>query len=169
MEGIYCSIAFTGFASFFTQGVVKTVMEIFSFGFMMFLGIKFLMVKSVPAADGYRSRFEKKFEPHSAFMTGFMRTLGNPGLLLFWIVVSANFMWRGWVQPRLGDKAACILCVALGTCLWFSGLSYAISVGGRKMSDKTLLRIERGSGAALVGLGLVHGGQIVVELMRSHK
>src|SRR6266571_4506365 len=47
MEVIYCFIAFTGFASFFTRGYVKAAMELFSFVFMLFLGLKFLMVKSV--------------------------------------------------------------------------------------------------------------------------
>src|ERR1043165_10247746 len=31
MEVIYCFIAFTGFASFFTRGLVKAAMELFSF------------------------------------------------------------------------------------------------------------------------------------------
>src|SRR5260221_6994525 len=49
MEVIYCAIAFTGFASFFTQGYVKAAMELFSFVFMLFLGVKFLLAKSIPA------------------------------------------------------------------------------------------------------------------------
>src|SRR5512137_2620806 len=47
MEVIYCFIAFTGFASFFSRGVVKAAMELFSFVFMLFLGVKFLMARSV--------------------------------------------------------------------------------------------------------------------------
>src|SRR6185369_9540905 len=50
MEVIYCFIAFTGFASFFTKGVVKAAMELFSFVFMLFLGVKFLMAKTVAQA-----------------------------------------------------------------------------------------------------------------------
>src|SRR5438270_8798164 len=46
MEVIYCFIAFTGFASFFQRGYIKAVMELFSFVFMLFLGVKFLMAKS---------------------------------------------------------------------------------------------------------------------------
>src|SRR3974390_1727519 len=47
MEVIYCFIAFTGFASFFTHGYVKAAMELFSFVFLLFLGVKFLMAKWV--------------------------------------------------------------------------------------------------------------------------
>src|SRR3972149_4575672 len=50
MEVIYCTIAFTGFSSFFGNRVVKVSMEVFSFVFMIFLGIKFLMAKSVTAS-----------------------------------------------------------------------------------------------------------------------
>src|SRR5215468_3734978 len=47
MEVIYCFIAFTGFASFFTKGLVKAAMELFSFVFLLFLGIKFITSKTV--------------------------------------------------------------------------------------------------------------------------
>src|SRR5947207_7458046 len=47
MEVIYCFIAFTGFASFFSRGYIKAIMELFSFVFMLFLGLKFIIAKSV--------------------------------------------------------------------------------------------------------------------------
>src|SRR5208283_3842171 len=84
MELIYCSIAFTGFASFFSRGDVKAAMEVFSFAFMVFLGIKFLMVKAVPTSSKMEERIEEKFHPTSAFMTGFVRVMGNLGVLAFW-------------------------------------------------------------------------------------
>src|SRR5437762_12648770 len=50
MEVIYCFIAFTSFASFFSKGYIKAAMELFSFIFMLFLGVKFLVAKSVTHA-----------------------------------------------------------------------------------------------------------------------
>ena len=47
MELIYCSIAFTGFSSFFDHRIVKASMEVFSFVFLLFLGMKFLSAKTV--------------------------------------------------------------------------------------------------------------------------
>src|SRR5438876_9469830 len=94
MEVIYCFIAFTGFASFFSRGYVKAAMELFSFVFMLFLGVKFLLAKSVAApthitaaTDQIEARLEEKFHPHSAFMTGLVRVMGNPGVLLFWSIL----------------------------------------------------------------------------------
>src|SRR2546423_1524405 len=82
-EVFYCFIAFTGLASFFSKGLIKAGMELLSFVFMLFLGIKFLLVKSVekgPLDLGERAhQFEEKIgqrlNPHSAFMTGFARVL----------------------------------------------------------------------------------------------
>ena len=34
-------------------------------------------------------------------MTGFVRVLGNLGVLLFWIVLAANFMSHDWVEDTL--------------------------------------------------------------------
>src|SRR4051812_31546933 len=94
MEVIYCFIAFTGFASFFSRGYIKAAMELFSFVFMLFLGIKFLLAKNLQTpihlgatADLIEERIEKQFQPHSAFMTGLVRVMGNVGVLVFWIIL----------------------------------------------------------------------------------
>src|SRR5512136_1957809 len=154
MEVIYCFVAFASFASFFTRGYVKAAMELFSFVFMLFLGIKFLAAKSVQApvhlgaaADRFEERLGERLHPHSAFMTGLVRVMGNPGVLVFWIILAANFISREWVAPgHRGTRLACIAGVACGTGLWFLGLSWAVSLGHRKFSEHTLLTMERASG-----------------------
>src|SRR3989442_14645354 len=45
MEATYCGIAFTGFSAVFGNRLVKAAMELFSFVFMLFLGIKFILAK----------------------------------------------------------------------------------------------------------------------------
>src|SRR3954451_11815447 len=84
MEVIYCWIAFTGFTSLFNNRVMKASMELFSFVFMLFLGLKFLLAKSInapmhlgDAADRFDERIEVTFHPHSAFWKGFVRTMAN--------------------------------------------------------------------------------------------
>src|SRR6185503_13817354 len=51
MEVLYCILAFTSFAAFFQDRDIKAAMEVFSFVFMLFLGVKFLLPKSVPQLD----------------------------------------------------------------------------------------------------------------------
>ncbi len=176
MEVIYCFIAFTGFASFFTKGVVKAAMELFSFVFMLFLGVKFLMAKTVTQspvdlgkrAEQLEEQIEQRLKPHSAFMTGFVRVMANIGVLAFWIVFAANFISREWVSPDWPGKLACVTGVALGTGTWFVGLSWMVSLGHGKFSEKTLLRMEHLSGVGLLILALVHGGIIISQMARHH-
>lgn len=171
MEVIYCFIAFTGFASFFSRGYVKAAMELFSFVFLLFLGIKFLTARSVQApvhmgaaADRLELRLGEKLHPHSAFLTGLVRVMGNVGVLVFWIILAANFISREWVTPDWPGKLACVAGVALGTGLWFLSLSWLVSLGHTKFSEKKLLKIERGSGVGLLVLALIHGGTIAWHL-----
>ncbi len=175
MEVIYCFVAFTGLASFFTRGYIKAAMELFSFVFMLFLGIKFLLAKTVEStvhlgatADKIEARLgaqlEVRLQPHSAFMTGLVRVMGNVGVLVFWIILAANFISREWVSPDWPGKLACVTGVAFGTGLWFLGLSWAVSLGHGKFSDKTLLRMEHFSGIGLLALALIHGGTIVWQM-----
>jgi threonine/homoserine/homoserine lactone efflux protein len=149
-------------------------MEVFSFVFMLFLGIKFLMAKTVSApihisraADKLEDRIEEKLHPHSAFLTGLVRTMANPGVLLFWVFLAVYFMSREWVERTWESKLACIGGVAVSTTLWFVGLSWAVSLGHGKFSEKTLLRMEHISGFGLLGLGLVHGGHIAWQLAKN--
>src|SRR5215208_1463035 len=179
MEVIYCLIAFTGFASFFERGYIKAAMELFSFVFLLFLGVKFLLAKSVHApihfgktADKFEERLEKELEqrlrPHSAFMTGLVRVMGNVGVLVFWIILGANFISREWVTPDWPGKLACVAGVGLGTGVWFVGLSWVVSLGHGKFSEKTLLRMEHLSGVGLLVLALIHGA-IIISQMAHHK
>jgi len=166
MEVAYCAIAFTGFASLFGNKILKATMELFSFAFMLYLGIRFLVAKSIPATNPIEERIEEKLHPHSAFMIGFVRVMGNPGVLLFWIILAANFISREWVEPNGRGKLACIAGVAIGTGLWFLGLSYAVSLGHKKLSERTLLRMERFSGIGLLCLALIHGANIIWQMVR---
>ena len=176
MEVIYCFMAFTGFASFFSRGYIKAAMELFSFVFMLFIGMKFLLSKSAQslpvhlgaAADRIEERLEERLHPHSAFMTGLVRVMGNVGVLVFWIILAANFISREWVTPDWPGKLACVAGVALATGVWFTGLSWIVSLGHGKLSEKTLLRMEHGSGVGLLILAMIHGGTIIWQMRHPH-
>ena len=180
MDVIYCTIAFTGFSSFFKIRIIKTLMEVFTFVFMLFLGAKFLLAKTVTAptelgaaASRIEQRIDEKLHPRSAFMIGFTRVLGNLGVFLFWIGAAVYFMsheaWFSsyeWVEDTIAAKAAFITGVALGANLWFFALSYMSSRGQGRLSERTLLRVEHFSGICLIVLGLYHGAHIAWQLAR---
>ncbi len=170
MELIYCTIAFTGFASFFERGLVKAAMELTSFVFLLFLGLKFLTVRTIEATGKIEKQLEKKLHPHSAFMTGFVRVMGNPGVLLLWIVLAANFISRDWVDTDYRSaKFVCIGGVACGAGLWFTCLSYFVSMRHKIISEKFLLRLERFSGVCLLAIAGYHGTNIIREMVHQHQ
>ena len=180
MEVIYCSVAFTGFSTFLDNRTVKATMEVFSFVFLLFLGAKFLLAQTVnvpatldAASAKIGARLDEKLHPHSAFMTGFVRVMGNLGVLLTWIVLAAYLMSheayftsRSWVADRLAAKVACVTGVAFGTCLWFLILSFSVSRGHGKFSQKTLLRMQHISGFCLLLAGLYGGMHVIWQLTR---
>ncbi|NGO40555.1 LysE family transporter [Limisphaera ngatamarikiensis] len=180
MEVIYCGLAFAGVSSFFGQPLVESFMEVFSFLFLVFLGLKFLLTRSVETAPrvsrGSRleqrleARLEARFHPHSAFMIGWIRTLANPGVLLFWIILAGNFMARGWVDPGWPGKLACLLGVGAATLGWFTALSWGASRGMGRLSEPALLKMERASGVVLLLLAAIHGAHIAWQLagLRHH-
>ena len=177
MEGIYCAFSFTGFSSVLDHGIVQAFMQVFSFVFILFIGFKFLLAQSVhvatkldTASEKIETRIGQKFHPHSAFMTGFVRVLGNLGVLLFWIVLGANLMARDWVDgDSFAAKAACVGGVLLGTNTWFLALSFGVSRGHGRFSEKTLLRLQHFSGVCLIIFALIHGTNIAWHLAKQSR
>jgi len=161
MEVIYCAIAFAGFTPLFDSRVVKATMELVSFLLMMFLGVKYLLARSLPATTRSVESFEHRLHPHTAFWTGFVRCLGNPGVLLWWITISATFISHDWMDDTWPSKRACLLGVTLGCFSWFTLLSFLVSRRHGRFSTTTLLRMSQFSGASLLIVSLVMGGRLV--------
>ncbi len=114
MEAIYCALGFAGFSELFTTNVARAILQLASFALMIFLGVKYLFAKEVKTTSPSADRIEDRFQPHTAFMTGFVRTLGNPGVLLLWVALSATFLSHEWVDPNWTSKSICIGGVAVG-------------------------------------------------------
>src|ERR1041385_5776370 len=118
MDVIYCSIAFAGFSGLFASEFMKATMEVLSFIFLLYLGIKYLLTPTLPATTHTMEVVEHKLHPHAAFWIGFVRVLGNPAVLLFWITVSATFISHDWIDDTMVSKGACVAGTFVGGLLW---------------------------------------------------
>jgi threonine/homoserine/homoserine lactone efflux protein len=167
MEVIYCTLAFTGFASFFTGRVINASIELVSFVFMLYLGVRFLKASAIPKVAPAEAKITAKLATSSAFATGFIRVMGNPGVFLFWIVLAAHFRSRDWVPASRAGVASCVAGVGAATVLWFTGLSYAVARRHKTFTERTLLRIEHGSGIAMLILAVIQGIYIVIKISRN--
>lgn len=175
MDVIYCTISFTGLSQLIDHGIIKTSMQVGSFVFLLFLGCKFWSAKSVnvptkldSASQKIGAKLEQKIHPHSAFATGFLRVAANLGVLIAWVVLSAALMVQDWVGETVPAKAACISGVFAGYVLWYLFISFAVSKGHGKFSEKTLLRLQHFSGLCLIATAVFQGAQIAWHLAK-HK
>jgi hypothetical protein len=151
---------------------------LFTFVFLLLLGSKFLVAKTVSqpsrlntASEKLEARLEKKIHPNSPFVTGFVRVMGNLGVLLTYIVIGAYLMtnkalWtsQDWVENSFIAKAACVGGVLLGTNVWFLGLSFCVSRGQGRFSEKTLLHLQQFSGICLIFAAMFDGAHIIWKL-----
>lgn len=166
METIYSSIAFAGFAQLFTSPWIRAVMELVSFVVVSAIGIKYLLAREMPATPHAVEVVESRLHPHTAFMTGFVRVLGNPATLLFWIAFAAASVAHEWVDRTWLSKGAAVLGIAMGALAWFTKLGYAVSLGRTRFSPRVLLRTAHISGALLLAAGLFMGGRLVVAIAK---
>jgi threonine/homoserine/homoserine lactone efflux protein len=132
-----------------------------SFVFLIYLGIKYLVTASLPATTPTVEAVEHKLHPHTAFWIGFVRVLGNPAVLLFWITVSATFISHEWIQDTFVSKAVCVFGTFIGGLLWFVLLSFLVAKGHGKFSTKALVRMAHISGAILLFAGVAIGFRLI--------
>lgn len=164
MESVYCALGFAGFSGLFTSKIAVAVLQLASFALMTYLGCKYVFAKEMKTTSRSAERIEERLHPHTAFWTGFVRTLGNPGVLLLWVALSATFLSHEWVDPNWTSKSLCIGGVAAGGLIWFSLLSYVVSIGHRHLSDKTLLNMSRSAGGMLLVAALALGYKLALLL-----
>lgn len=173
MDAIYCAISFTGFAQIFENNLIRAMMQVGSFVFLLFLGLKFLFAKSlnVPnklgaASERIEAKLEEKIHPRSPFLTGFLRVAANLGVLAAWLVLAATLMSEKWVDNSRSARAACVIGVFVGTVVWFFILSLTVSRGHGKFSQKTLLRLQHISGLCLLTTAIFVGLEIAWRLSK---
>jgi L-lysine exporter family protein LysE/ArgO len=164
MEAIYCVVAFAGFAHLFTAPLIKAAMELVSFLLMLYLGQKFVRAKAVPTRTHSEEVMEQRLHPHTAFWTGFVRCLGNPGVFFFWLTVGAALIGHEWMAPTWPSKLACTFGAAVGIFVWFVILSYGASLGRGRLSEASLVRVERWSGIVLLLFALFLGIRLIALL-----
>lgn len=166
MEMLYAGLAFAGFAQLFTSPWMRAVMELVSFVFVTVMGWKYLLTKEMPEVPHAVQVVEQRLHPHTAFMRGFVRVLGNPATLLFWIAFAAASVSHEWVEATWASKQAAVVGIGMGALGWFTKLAYAVSLGHRKFSPRVLLRTAHISGVVLLAAGIFMGGRLVMALVK---
>ncbi|MGB0580821.1 MAG: hypothetical protein ACPGVU_14055, partial [Limisphaerales bacterium] len=111
-------------------------------------------------------KLDEKFHPHTAFWSGFIQVLGNPGVLLMWIALATVFTTNEWVMNTYSAKGTCVLGMACGGMTWFFFLSYIISISHRHISDRGMLWISRAAGAGLLATAIVIGFKLAVLIVK---
>lgn len=168
MEALYCAAAFAGFDALFGSRLFRATMELVSFLLMLWLGIKYLRGIPIPGeAQGVRL-MEQRFHPHTGFWTGFVRVLGNPGILLLWITVTAMLLSRDWLDDTWPCKRSFVGGVASGALLWFSLLGWGVARHRHSISPLALRRMSQLSGLLLLGVAVVVGVRLVSLLAARH-
>lgn len=160
MEMIFCLAGFAGSFHLLEAVWVQELFQLVGVGVIGGLGWHYLTTRSLPGYGRAEAAVRRRYQPHAAFALGFVRVLGNPGVLVYWMAVAASFAAHGLVGPDGSGRAACLAGVALATFGWFGLLGWlAAQVHGR-ISPSWLLRLSRYSGALLLVVAAVLGGRL---------
>jgi threonine/homoserine/homoserine lactone efflux protein len=122
---------------------------------LIWLGIGFMRAR--PTAERAETRAAGLA---AAYGVTLFLTLTNPATILSFAAVMASLGAIG----ASGRTAALVAGVFLGSALWWLGLSTGVSLIRHRLSERTLLWINRLSGAALALFGLAAIAAAAVEI-----
>ena len=168
MEMIYCIIAFSGFATLFSDKIILATVELISFLAVTFFGIKYLMIDAVTVQGKRAKVVENRLSPHTAFWTGFVRVLVNPNVLLFWIMISAVLISNQTIKSEWESRMACVIGAAIGIGSWFTLLVIGSARAKNRFSDKTLVKFSQISGVLLLLLSIVIAVRLIGTVAQSN-
>ena len=168
MEMIYCIIAFSGFATLFSDKIILATVELISFLAVTFFGIKYLMINAVTVQGKRAKVVENRLSPHTAFWTGFVRVLVNPNVLLFWIMISAVLISNQTIQAEWKSRMACVIGAAIGIGSWFTLLVIGSARAKNRFSDKTLVKFSQISGVLLLLLSIIIAVRLIGTVARNN-
>ena len=139
-------------------------MELASFVFMLYLGVRFLSVRAIERPSCVEERIRGKLNPHPLLALAWFGSWEIPVFSCSGLILAANFISRDWVEPNWTGNLSCVAGVAAGTNLWFCGFSYGVSRGHGKFTERTLLRWSTARECASWGLAVAHGFHIVWQM-----
>lgn len=149
---------------------------VLTWGMLSALGVSSLILASQIAYDalritgacvliliGLRSLLHRRRDDHdragpttrhrsAGWRSGLITSLSNPKLAVFFVALFPQFLTRGApVLPYALGMAAVVVALDIA---WFSGLAFAVDRARALLTARVHSRIERFTGAVMVGLGL---------------
>lgn len=160
LEMLFCLAGFAGSFHLLEAAWVQELFQLVGVGVLAGLGWHYLTTRSLPGFGRAEASMRRRYQPHAAFLLGFVRVLGNPGVLVYWMAVAGAFTAHGVVGSDGSGRLACLAGVAAATFGWFGLLAWlAAQVHGR-ISQGWLLRLARYSGVLLLLVAALLGARL---------
>ena len=146
-DAFYGSLAAFGLAELFQHfSWVQTWTQILGGAFIVYLGIRYLLSKSVANGEGSEIGGAGKGR---VYLTTFLLTLSNPVTIFAFLG-----MFAGAGVSSKGSAIWVVAGIFCGSMLWWVVLAFITHWLGKRLSAKVLLWVNRIAGIALMGFGL---------------
>jgi threonine/homoserine/homoserine lactone efflux protein len=153
-EAMYSGVAFFGYATLFARHpLVKPVSQAVSALVLVVLGARF-------AVWSPKEKSDRRENAAGTILLGFTVSALNPTLLVTW-GASVAFLYSKGLGGTNFEAVPFGLCAGAGVALWNVVLVRALRKYGGRMPRAFITWTVRALGAALVGLGVWSGVQLI--------
>jgi threonine/homoserine/homoserine lactone efflux protein len=117
---------------------------------LVFIGLQSLLRRG--GEDASSESAARPDRLRAGFRDGLVTSLSNPKLAVFFVSLFPQFIPKGW--PVLGSTLAMACMIVVLDLVWFSGVAAFVNAAQRAFRQTLARRVERITGAILVGLGV---------------
>ncbi|MGD1933521.1 MAG: LysE family translocator [Candidatus Phaeomarinobacter sp.] len=130
--------------------------------FLVGLGIHTFLSRPV---DNETVSTNAKSKLTAAIVATFVLTITNPATMLGFIAIFGGVGGLVTTEPSLLTATLLVVAVFLGSALWWLGVTMTVGMVRHRMTDQTLILINRVSGVLIVSFGLFVLGRLVYNSM----
>ncbi len=168
-EGVYAGLAFLGMTAALARFPwLLPVSRVLGAVILVALGLYFALRKSKPAGNDEEKKDRKRGRRGGPFVLGLAVTMVNPTLLVTWSAVVTVIHGAMRVQESAVDAPFFGLVAMSGILSWFTLFTALLQRFREKMGPRTLDKVVRGIGWALVAIGLVLGVKVGLQWHLGH-
>lgn len=157
-------LIYFGISAFLTGAVAQTIIWLFGFIVLVYLGVESIREAFRPVHLGY-GQMDKNESLAACFLSGFAIAISNPLNIIFWIGIYGSVLSSTLQDASGGIVIFYSSAIFIGIAIWDLIIAGSVHAGKSFVGQRFMKAFSIIAGIALIGFGLSFGWQAAQNII----